>query len=87
MNKKEKKEASQIIHKMKEKSSTSFNAPIKKVFTISIGTLTREQAEKQVRELMSYTSNPRWLIEYDRKLLIENRKKKLEKLNGVTSFH
>ena len=53
------------------------------VFTINIGTMTKKQSEKTIKELMrSYNEdiNSRWLIEYERKLLIENRTKKLEKL-------
>jgi hypothetical protein len=61
---------------------TILNTPEKRVYTINVGTLTRAQAEKALADLMkSYNEdiNPRWLIEYDRKLLIENRIKKLEK--------
>jgi polyhydroxyalkanoate synthesis regulator phasin len=65
---------------------TIFNTPIKKVFTVNVGTMTKEQAEKTIKELMrSYNEdiNPSWLIEYERKLLIESRIKKLENLNSL----
>jgi polyhydroxyalkanoate synthesis regulator phasin len=68
---------------------TIFKKPSKRVITIDVGTMTREQAEEALKELMNEYkfNNGDWVRQYERKLLIENRKKKLEKLNGVTSFH
>ena len=54
---------------------------VKRIFKIDVSSLTREQAEQAVRDLMkSYNEdiywNPRWLIEYERKRLLKNRREK-----------
>ncbi len=45
--------------------------------------MTAKQAHAAVRKLLKTEVNPRWLIEYERKQLLKNRREKIKNLNVI----